>query len=70
MEGGVARNITDQTQPVKKPLVIPHHHMVPSNKVSLVSPMKQKKKKFRDKLLRPKTMCVVNVEQDLCPPVT
>ena len=54
MEEGVARNITEQVHPVKKPLVVPHQQIIHSNKISLASPVKKKKKKFRDKLLRPK----------------
>jgi len=54
MEDGVARNVVEQPHQVKKPLVIPHQQIIPSNKICLASPVKRKKKKFRDKLLRPK----------------
>jgi len=54
MEDGVPRNVTDQAHPAKKPLAIPHQQIIPTNKVCLASPIKRKKKKFRDKLLRPK----------------
>jgi len=56
MEDGVPRNVVDQpSQPSKKPLVIPHQQILHSNKINLNnSPVKRKKKKFRDKLLRPK----------------
>jgi len=54
MEDGVARNVTEQQHPIKKPLTIPHQQIIPSNKICLTSPIKRRKKKFRDKLLRPK----------------
>ena len=55
MEDGVVRNITEQHNNIKKPHVIPHQQIIHSNKMSLASPVKKKKKKFRDKLLRAKS---------------
>jgi len=61
MEDGVPRNIAELPHQVKKSIIIPQQQQQPqqqqiinTNKVNILSPIKKKKKKFRDKLLRPK----------------